>query len=116
MLPLTSTVMNLEANLAWQRVCLYHELRELMSKLPDPRMSWKSDNVWTVGLWWLHNYHYPQWGHVMLYANLDWNEQFNSTVKHLQSEIKRYELMKGGHRFITQTDPKTGIPEYIREF
>lgn len=109
------TVTN-QADLAWNRVCLYHELRELMVKLPDPRMSWKSDNPWSVGLWWLQDYSRPEWGHVMLYANLDWKDQFDAVIKHLQSAIKRHEMMTAGVKFITRTDPITAIPDYIREF
>jgi hypothetical protein len=67
-----------------------------MTKLPDPKVSWKSDRLWSVGLWWLHDYQRPEWGHVMMYANLDSPEQFDAVVKHLQIEVKRYEIMQQG--------------------
>ena len=81
-------------NMAWQWVCMAHDVLQLIKQLPDPKIYWKTDTADIMALGWLQDCARPEWGHVFVYANFRNQTHFIGLVKLLENEIKRYNEMK----------------------
>ena len=81
-------------SMAWQWVCMALEMQELVDKLPDAKMYWRTDTPDILCIRWLHDCSKPEQGYVVVWSNLTNQSHHFGTMKVLEAEIKRYQSMK----------------------
>lgn len=83
----------INTDLAWTYVVRHAEIEGLAKKLPGGKVSWNTQRTDVLWIQWLKDPKNPEWGYMSLGSSLAWEEGHQGTLKTLQLEIKRYELV-----------------------